>query len=158
MPTRTPIKRHETLKPLSRDHHHGLLLCWKLRQGMQRNVEPQRMMEYCIDFHKQHLLPHFALEEEAIFPILGNEHELVKRALAEHRRLTRLFTGNDEPLTRLSQIEEELEAHIRFEERVLFMAIETAATPTDLDRIERLHCSLDPVHGTTSKEEEVFWL
>lgn len=153
-----PIKRHETLKPLSRDHHHGLLLCWKLRQGIQRNVDPQRMVDHCTDFHQQHLLPHFALEEEAIFPILGNEHELVKRALAEHRRLTRLFTGNDDPLTRLSQIEDELEAHIRFEERVLFSAVEAVATPADLERIERLHGALEPVQEANSPKEDEFWV
>lgn len=152
-----PIKRHETLKPLSRDHHHGLLLCWKLRQGIQRKVDPQRMMEYCVTFHKQQLLPHFALEEEAIFPILGNEHELVKRALTEHRRLTRLFTGTDDPLNRISQIEKELEAHIRFEERVLFSEIEAVASPPDLDRIDRLHGALEPVRAEVAEQEDVFW-
>ncbi|MBL0127934.1 MAG: hypothetical protein IPP83_10860 [Flavobacteriales bacterium] len=63
------------------DHHHGLLLCWKLRTGLQKNVDPARMMAYCQRFHAEHLVPHFGLEEEAIFPILGNDHELVKRAL-----------------------------------------------------------------------------
>lgn len=153
-----PIKRHETLKPLSRDHHHGLLLCWKIRQGVRKNVDPQRVLTYCTAFHQQHLLPHFALEEEAIFPILGNDHVLVQRALAEHRMLTGLFTGTDDPLIRVSRIEKELEAHIRFEERVLFNEIEALATPTDLDRIERLHGSLEPVSAAAVTEhEDRFW-
>jgi len=38
-----PIKRNEALKPLSRDHHHGLLLCWKIRQGIKLNIEPERI-------------------------------------------------------------------------------------------------------------------
>lgn len=114
-------------------------------------------MTYCQGFHAEHLEPHFNLEEEAIFPILGNDHELVKRALAEHRRLTRLFTGKDDLITRLSQIEEELEAHIRFEERVLFQAIEAVATPLELERIKRMHGALEPVRGTGPSEEDAFW-
>lgn len=157
MSTTSPIKRHETLKPLSRDHHHGLLLCWKLRTGLQKNVDPARMMAYCQRFHAEHLVPHFGLEEEAIFPILGNEHELVKRALAEHRRLTRLFTGSDDPMSLVSQIEEELEAHIRFEERVLFGAIEAVASEEELDRIEEIHQSLDR-KALSEQEEDTFWL
>lgn len=151
-----PIKRHESLKPLSRDHHHGLLLSWKLRTGLQKNVDPERMMTYCQRFHAEHLVPHFGLEEEAIFPILGNEHELVKRALAEHRRLTRLFTGSDDPAIRISQIEEELEAHIRFEERVLFAAIEEVATEEELARVDELHQSLD--RSVSDLKEDAFWL
>ena len=156
MPTTKPIKRHKSLKPLSRDHHHGLLLCWKLRTGLQKNVDPARMMAYCQRFHAEHLVPHFGLEEEAIFPILGNDHELVKRALAEHRRLTRLFTGTDDPITSISQIEEELETHIRFEERVLFTAIEEVATDKELDRIDLIHSSLDAAE-VRDQVEDAFW-
>src|SRR5690606_10923423 len=28
-----PIKRNKDLQPFSRDHHHSLLLCWKIRTG-----------------------------------------------------------------------------------------------------------------------------
>ena len=156
MPTTKPIKRHESLKPLSRDHHQGLMLSWKLRTGLQKNVDPARMMAYCQRFHEQHLVPHFGLEEEAIFPILGNDHELVKRALAEHRRLTRLFSGTDDPITRISRIEEELEAHIRFEERVLFAAIEEVATDQELDRIDAIHSTLGQ-KGEEDIVEDAFW-
>lgn len=152
-----PIKRNETLKPLSRDHHLGLQLCWKLRQGIQLKVDPQRMLVYCTNFYTRQLLPHFALEEEAIFPILGNDHELVKRALADHSKLSHLFTGSDDPLTRLARIKEDLEAHIRFEERVLFNEIEAVATPSDLDRIDRLHGSLEPAQPEAVGSEDAFW-
>ena len=33
-----PIKRSEYLKPLSRDHHQGLLLCWKIRTGLKKGI------------------------------------------------------------------------------------------------------------------------
>ena len=39
-----PIKRHKALQPLSRDHHHGLLLSWKIRAGFSKNIEPNRIL------------------------------------------------------------------------------------------------------------------
>lgn len=38
-----PIKRHPSLQPLSREHHYGLLLSWKIREGFKREVPPERI-------------------------------------------------------------------------------------------------------------------
>ena len=131
-----PIKRKEALKPLSRDHHHGLLLCWKIRQGIKLNVEPERIKKYLDWFWMSYLKPHFEIEEQYVFPILGIENELVKQALAEHRRLKRLFENEDDLSKTNSLIEKELEMHIRFEERVLFNAIQSLASSEQLIQIE----------------------
>lgn len=131
-----PIKRKEALKPLSRDHHHGLLLCWKIRQGIKLNIEPERIRKYLDWFWMSYLKPHFEIEEQYVFPILGNENELVKQALAEHRRLKRLFENENDLSKTNSLIEEELEKHIRFEERVLFNAIQSVASSEQLIQIE----------------------
>lgn len=127
------------MQPLSRDHHHGLLLCWKIRTGFSKGVDTQRIKHYADWFFGHHALPHFELEEKFIFPILGNENELVKKALAEHRRLIRLFTETDDIPKCLSLIEEELEQHIRFEERVLFNEIQKVATEEQLKIILKQH-------------------
>lgn len=134
-----PIKRHKAMQPFSRDHHHGLLLCWKIRTGFSKGVSAERIKHYADWFFGHHALPHFKLEEQHIFPILGNDHELVKKALAEHRRLTRLFNDTDEIDKSLSLIEEELEKHIRFEERVLFNEIQKIATDKQLKIISKIH-------------------
>ncbi|APS37420.1 hemerythrin domain-containing protein [Salegentibacter sp. T436] len=134
-----PIKRHEALKPLSREHHHGLLLCWKIRQGVKKEVEVARIKAYTEWFKIHYLDPHFEAEEEHIFPVLGNEHELVKRALKEHRRLKRLFSQDTEVEIALNNIEEELDSHIRFEERVLFNEIQEVASAEQLAYIEKHH-------------------
>ena len=131
-----PIKRYEALKPLSRDHHHGLLLSWKIRQGIKLNVEPERIKKYLDWFWMSYLKPHFEIEEQFVFTVLGNENELVKQALAEHRRLKRLFENEDDLSKTNSLIEEELEKHIRFEERVLFNAIQSVASSEQLIQIE----------------------
>ncbi|MCE9540525.1 MAG: hemerythrin domain-containing protein [Bacteroidetes bacterium] len=147
------IKRNEFLKPLSREHHHGLLLCWKIRIGLKKNVDPERIKKYVDWFYENHLIPHFEIEEESIFPILGNEHELIKRALAEHRRLKRLFESTEEILKSLSLIEEELESHIRFEERILFKEIQSVATVDQLKLLELSHTESKFIDNLTDS----FW-
>ena len=127
------------MQHLSREHHHGLLLCWKIRMGFSKGIEAERIKTYADWFFKTHLIPHFEAEEENIFPIIGNDHELVKKALVEHRRLVRLFGETENVSKSLSLIEEELEKHIRFEERVLFNEIQKVATEKQLETILKLH-------------------
>ena len=47
-----PIKRSEFLKPISREHHHGLLLCWKIRAGLKKGIEPERIKLYQLVLEK----------------------------------------------------------------------------------------------------------
>lgn len=133
------MKRHPALQPVSRDHHHGLLLCWKIKTGFSKGVAVERIKKYANWFFKNHIRPHFKLEEKYVFPILGDENERVKKALLEHRRLTRLFNDEDELEKSLSLIEEELESHIRFEERVLFGEIQDTATEEQLKLVATHH-------------------
>ena len=150
---KNPIKRHEALKPLSREHHHGLLLCWKIREGIKKDVDVERMKRYTDWFLKNYLIPHFEAEEKHVFPVLGDNDVMVKRALAEHRRLKRLFRKKKDIFKTLNLIEEELESHIRFEERVLFNEIQQKASPEELEEIEKHH------HGIKFSDdyEDEFW-
>ena len=84
-------------------------------------------------------MPHFKIEEEYLFPVLGEEHELVKKALADHRRLQRLFEEDKDVARSLSLIEEELEQHVRFEERELFNEIQKHAIEEQLAVISVKH-------------------
>ncbi len=137
-----PLERHPLLRPVSREHHDGLLLCWKLRQGLAKGVGPRRMQEYCNTFYYEHLLPHFAVEEEAVFPILGMDNHLVRRALKEHEELSELFLAKEHDELSLSTIENLLMAHIRFEERVLFQAVQEVATEEELAQVDKVHGGL----------------
>ncbi|WP_369764920.1 hemerythrin domain-containing protein [Flavobacterium sp. WC2429] len=148
-----PLKRNEFLKSLSREHHHGLLLCWKIRTGLKKNIQPERIKGYTDWFWETHLKPHFEIEEKYIFPILDNENALILKALAEHRRLNRLFESTTEHLKNLSLIEEELESHIRFEERILFNEIQNIATTEQLQRLKQYHSDVPFVDDLT----DPFW-
>ncbi|WP_067146927.1 hemerythrin domain-containing protein [Pseudotamlana agarivorans] len=134
-----PLKRHQALQPLSRDHHHGLLLCWKIRTGFGKGVEPNRIKSYADWFFENHLIPHFKLEEQHIFSLLEDDNALKKKALEDHKALISLFSKTDEVAKTLSEIEKQLDDHIRFEERVLFPEIQKIATEEQFETIEAMH-------------------
>jgi len=134
-----PLKRVTELQPLSHDHHHGLQLCWKIRTGLAKQAEPKRIKKYADWFFKTHLKPHFELEEKYIFTILETDSELIKQALSEHILLEKLFEETSCLIENLKQIADELEAHIRFEERILFTEIQKTATIEQLNKINEIH-------------------
>ena len=134
-----PIKRHHALQPLSRDHHRGLLLCWKIREGLKRNIEIDRIKAYTDWFWENHLQPHFEMEEQYIFPIMEESDPNVKQAIDEHVRLENLFRQDHDLTSALRQIETELADHIRFEERILFNEIQRTASESQWQTIEKMH-------------------
>jgi hypothetical protein len=148
-----PLKRAPELQPLSHDHHHGLQLCWKIRTGFAKNIEPTRIKKYADWFFENHLRPHFELEEKYIFTILDKEDELIKRGLTEHSRLKRLFEEPSDLEKTLCHIEEELQAHIRFEERILFAEIQKKATAVQLTKINQIHTQ----EVFVENETDLFW-
>lgn len=135
------ITRHRALKPLSREHHEGLMLSWKIRAGLKKEVSYERIKSYCDFFFKEDLMHHFNIEELYIFPILDTDDELVKKALKEHRILKRLFIKKQPNMNTILEIEAELENHIRFEERILFNKIQEVASERELLIIEKLYKS-----------------
>ncbi|MDO5656056.1 MAG: hemerythrin domain-containing protein [Flavobacteriaceae bacterium] len=148
-----PIKRAIEMQGVSRDHHHALLLSWKINKGIEKNVEPQRIIDYVHWFRNEYLLPHFEIEEKWMFPILGNENEKVQRALNEHVTLLNdsLSASN---FHELEIFAENLKNHIRFEERDLFQDIQLAATKDELKLIEQHHNEGDFCERT----QDEFWL
>lgn len=148
-----PQKRHVALQPLSREHHFGLLLSWKIRMGVRNHVAPKRIWTYANWFFKNHLVPHFEMEELYVFTILEVEHELVQQALNDHKNLIALFQGEDNNIESLLLIEKALEQHIRFEERVLFPEIQRVATEAQLLEIEKIHQSKPFI----DKLDDEFW-
>ena len=152
----TPLKRHASLASLSKDHHHGLLLCWKIREAQRNGIDPSRVKKYLDFFFETQLKPHFIFEEEEIFPLLAKEHELVRQAYTEHRRLRSLFSEEDELEKVMIDIEKELQAHIRFEERELFQEIQQNVPEEDLQKVvqkEEKISTPDP-----DQWEDKFWL
>lgn len=149
-----PIKRSPALKPLSIEHHHALLLCWKIKTGFIKGVSTSRIKVYADWFYKNHLVPHFSLEENYIFPILGMDHTFVQHAIDEHQNLIRLFSKTANSELALKEIEIALEKHVRFEERILFNEIQNVATEAQLEAIEKAHDDEKFIDNTT----DAFWI
>lgn len=88
------------------------------------NINPKRIKDYVDWFWISQLKDHFILEETYVFPLLGNNHPLIKKALSEHNKIQNLIEDSSDIITSLYALEEVLEAHIRFEERILFQEIQ----------------------------------
>lgn len=127
MKNQGPIQRHQTLVPFSKDHHFGLLLVWKIRQGLSKAVAPLRISNYVLYFFKEDLQKHFSEEEQHLFPKLPPEDPLRKQAEAEHEKIRAVISAiemDKNDIALLSQFADMLQDHIRFEERVLFNHIQ----------------------------------
>ncbi len=126
------------LEPLSLEHRQALQLCDNIRKGLNKNIEKERIRNYTNWFKNTYLDPHFQLEEQCIFPLLGNNVR-VKRALANHRRINKLLSCDCDNEKVLNLLEEELSTYIRFEERVLYKELAKSVKPEDLIMIQENH-------------------
>jgi len=153
-----PIKRNPALVELSRDHHFALLLLWKIREGLKKQVQPDRIGSYVIHFFDTDLRPHFNAEEELLFNRLPANQELRIQAEDEHRRLHGLIDtlrsnpGNPDALKRFS---ETLESHIRFEERTLFNYLQENIPEVELSGIAASLNQRAPV--SAAPWPDIFW-
>lgn len=156
---RKPIKRNEHIVPLSRDHHEGLLLCWKLRKGVQEGIAPYRMWRYVAWFWDQHLTEHFREEEELLFTKVS--HPDADRALDEHRQIKRqvddITRGVTEAPTAFTALADLIDRHIRFEERELFPLLEELLSPEQLAAIGHELAALHG-HQQTPRYGDEFWV
>jgi len=130
-----------------------LLLCWKIKTAIKKNVDAAGIKKYADWFYRFYLLRHFQMEEKFVFTILGNENELVKKAISEHRRISQLFDDTTEIPKNLILIKDELESHIRFEERILFNEIQKNATAEQLQFIQINH----PGEKFADNVSDMFW-
>lgn len=127
------------LTPLIEDHDEVVLFCERIREGLRNEIDSKRLKNYLDWFKSAYLDPHFEIEKRHVFPILGLNNVRVKRALANHRRINRLFEEETEIHKTLHKIEEELSSYISFEERILYSEIRTLASPEQMEKIEKGH-------------------
>jgi hemerythrin-like domain-containing protein len=80
-------------------------------------------------------MPHFEMEEKFIYPVLGDQHELIVQALDEHKKLKAYFETKGKDEMTFTALADLLEKHIRFEERKLFNVVQEQATELQLQTI-----------------------
>lgn len=146
MPQPRPIKRNPAIVQFSREHHYGLLLVWKIRQGLRLAVAPERIGRYVTFAFGIELEPHFQAEENLLLNRLPGDNDLKIQTEEEHRLLREQAgrlreTPDDAHL--LETFAQTLENHIRFEERTLFNYLQEQFSSEILSAIEAAHPPLD---------------
>ena len=149
-----PIKRHLVLQPLSHDHHHTLLLVWKIRTGLKKGIDPERIKQYVDWFYQTYIITHFELEEQYVYSVLDTQDIFSVQAFDEHTVLRALFQTKNSNKASLSALADKLEAHIRFEERSMFNRIESVASKEDWE----LMSAKIPKQKFSDNETDKFWV
>ncbi|AEL23977.1 hemerythrin domain-containing protein [Cyclobacterium marinum] len=156
-----PLRRHPAFVPVSRDHHFGLLLVWKVRQGREKSIVPERLLNYVKYFFSNHMEPHISLEESVIFTYMAKNDLLRKEVESQHRNIQKAYKElskfkEDELLTKLDEFCHMVEAHIRFEERKLFQYMQVELLNKELEELEG---KVAAVHKPVTEDwEDKFWV
>lgn len=137
------VKRHPALQPLSREHHHALVLARRLERGAAGDL--RRALDGWLGAHVE-------LEERVLAPHLDDER--AARLRAEHAELRRRGAEAGADPERLAEVGALLRAHVRWEERELFPWLEERCGRETLAELERglaggggASCSIDPGGG-----------
>lgn len=131
------LKRNENLLVLSREHHYGLLFCWKIKQGIKKGISLERVRPFVAHFWETHLFNHFRKEEQALFS--KGENVLYNSAEEEHVLIEglvdKIISGEVNNQKDYKELVDMVEKHIRFEERLLFPSVEQSLSNDDLTKI-----------------------
>ena len=135
------MKRDSRLHGLSSDHHHALVLVWRIRHEMRDPAATRDMLARTHAAFRQKLLPHFVIEEEVLLPALrdaGGE-QLAERTMREHAAIRAALERIDpaDPAPGLLAFAALLHDHVRFEESDLFTECEQRLPPDVLDEAAR---------------------
>lgn len=126
------MKRSSALTPLSREHHHALVIAKRLLEAGQQSTTT--LVDYWQEVQQdieQELLQHFAEEEEGFGDLLKGE--LQNQFQQDHHQLRRLLkTKQPEEMLLFAQ---KLKEHVRFEEREMFIWLETYHPQTLKERL-----------------------
>jgi hemerythrin-like domain-containing protein len=134
------MRRDPSLIPLSHQHHNGLALCVLTDRVLASDTSPanvEKLGRRIVDRFEIELVNHFELEEQLVFPLLGQESTLVAELIAEHRIIERIVaTLREQPsIDALREFTAVLRRHIRTEENELFEQIQKAIPREELDRV-----------------------
>lgn len=149
------MRRNENLVLLSKDHHFGLLCCWKIRQGLALGIDVERIKRYVRYFWEIHLSGHFDAEER-VLPAQEKD-PYTDQIKEEHAQIKAIATEVDSHATYgvLSNFADLLEQHIRFEEREWFPHLERHLQAASLQKIGE---ELQQIHLQAKDDyKDEFW-
>jgi hemerythrin-like domain-containing protein len=141
------MKRSPELRELSVQHHDALVAARTMRRAGEGAVPLEAAIAWFMLAWHGEIRLHFRVEEEVLLPLFARavlaDDPLIVRTLTEHVLLRRAVYDLKEAVGEQRQqlageIGRLLNDHIRFEERVVFPAIETALAGPSLVDLGRL--------------------
>ena len=141
--------RDPSLVPLSRQHHHALVLCVLIDRHL-KNQTPAPAV--CNELHRQlaaivevELLHHFEVEENILFPVARDvidSPKVIDDLVTQHREIEELAsrierTSGEPQIILLREFGDLLRKHIRTEEGDLFQEIQDKLSVDQLADIGR---------------------
>ena len=135
------MQRHVSLRPLSRDHHVGLVQARRLSRAADgENAERQAAVAAFDRVWQSEIRRHFDAEERHLLPLLTDSAASeAARLLGEHtdlRARAEAVRSAAEPEA-MRDLGTRLHDHIRWEERELFPLLERSLSAAQLDALER---------------------
>ena len=131
------MKRHTSLRQFSDDHHKGLVNARRLRRTASgEGGNPAGAARDFFEFWQRDTSRHFRKEEEVLLPVLTRygedlDQRSILQMLTQHALIRSLAMQLSDELEQdevrkdtLRSLGEQLEAHIRLEEREVFPLIE----------------------------------
>ncbi len=139
------MKRHDSLIPLSREHHGALILARLLQKDAPPYKglpgDPEGKAQYALSFYHDELVEHF-IQEEKIVPLVNTINPqldtMLETMVEEHAVLHQLFRavpGAVDLPSHLDTLGKTLEKHVRKEEREIFPLIQQSCSPDTLDKL-----------------------
>lgn len=144
-----PIERHEALAPFSRDHYTGLVQARRLIKSAEDDaVARRKAIAEFVDAWDQEIAEHFDDEERLLMDVMSDDDR--QRLTREHVRLRSLADEarglrkqTDPDASRLQDIGQTLDDHIRWEERELFARIQDRLDEAQLAAIGHHTASIE---------------
>ena len=135
------MKRNENLKTLSWEHHDGLVTAFRLQQGIKNKISVNILKKYILHIWDKALQHHFWQEEQVILTLKEKSKDgkaVVDKMMDDHkifRELIDQLKKEKISIKQISDFENILNQHIRFEERQLFPFIESNLSQEELVEI-----------------------
>lgn len=135
------MRRSAALAPLSRDHHHALVVARELTRARAHHLTAAA--ESFVTFLAGHELAHFDFEEALLLPALPSGEPgatLARRVREDHEWLRGAMRSLQQApeaasAEALQEIGARLRDHVKLEEQELFPYLERSLDPPVLDRI-----------------------
>ena len=134
------MKRNINLVPFSHDHHQGLIFALRLKKGIAKAAAPDVLKKYILGYWEVDLHHHFFEEERLLLPHLEANHPLTVRFKLDHQSVREAVQAiaelDDERIIGWAEkLSNQIERHIRFEERELFPFMEEEVSQKELRKI-----------------------